>query len=673
MKNMGSGGLNMASETAVLVVDDEMDVCRTLCDILDMNGYLVAAATTGEEALKRLEQQSYGVVVLDLQLPDMWGMELIDRIKQSQREVETIILTGHASLRTAIDAVAHSAFAYLQKPADMDQLLAIVRRACEKQRLSLENERLIRDLRASKEALEAKVAERTRELEEANRAAHESREHLENLLRSLTPAVWEISPGGTRFLYCNPALERLYGRPASEFQSNPSLWLETVYPQDRHVVAAAAKQLREHGKSEAEYRILRPDGEVRWVHDRKNAVLDANGRVDRIGTVVVDVTDRRRAQEEIRKLQERLSGMYNCSKDGMGFTSLDGTLLDVNEAFAALAGYSRQELLSGKTYQELTPGEYHAFQAEIVARILRTGKPEEYEKEYIRKDGTRVPVQLTTFVVKGGDGRPIGLAGIIRDITERKQTETRMKQMLEDLRRSNQELDRFAGVVAHDLHEPLRTVKNYVTDLTKRYEGQIDAEADRIIGLAVGAIERMQELINSLLVYARAGSRTLERVPISCEDVLAHVLFGLQAAIGESRAEVTHDPLPTVNADGRQIKQLFQNLVSNAIKFRSKEAPKIHIGAERKGGEWVFQVKDNGIGIEADYRERIFGAFQRLHPQTEYPGSGMGLAICKKIVERHGGRIWAESEPGMGSSFYFSLPASTSAEPTETNPPSADT
>jgi PAS domain S-box-containing protein len=437
------------------------------------------------------------------------------------------------------------------------------------------------------------------------------------------------------------------------------------------VVAAAAKQLREHGQSDAEYRILRPDGAVRWVRDRKNAVLDAHGRVARIGTVVVDVTDRHQAQEEMRRLQERFGGMYNCSKDGMGFAALDGTMLDVNEAFAALTGYSRQELLSGRRYQEITPEEYHAPQAEIIARIVRTGKPEEYEKEYIRKDGTRVPVLLTTFVVKGDDGRPIGLAAIIKDITERKKVEKELKRMMDDLRRSNQELDRFAGVVAHDLQEPLRTVRNYVTILTRRYEGQLDADMDRVVRSAMDAAERMQQLISSLLVYARLDSRGMERGPTSCEDVLMHVLFDLQAAISETRAEVTHDPLPTVNADGGQFKQLFQNLVSNAIKFRSKEAPKIHIGAERRGGDWVFQVRDNGIGIKPEDRERVFGVFQRLHPQSDYPGSGMGLAICKRIVERHGGRIWAESEPGKGSSFCFSLPASTGADAVEASPPSA--
>jgi PAS domain S-box-containing protein len=234
----------------------------------------------------------------------------------------------------------------------------------------------------------------------------------------------------------------------------------------------------------------------------------------------------------------------------------------------------------------------------------------------------------------------------IEDVTERKEAE-RLKRTLAELDRSNKELEQFAYVASHDLQEPLRMVSSYVQLLARRYRGKLDADADEFIQYAVDGVTSMQNLINALLAYSRVSTRGQDFVPTDCQAVFDRAVAHLQAAIEESGAVVTHGPLPTVIADATQLEQLFQNLIGNAIKFRSDKQPEVNVRAERKDYEWLFSVQDNGIGINPDYHQRIFGIFERLHG-TEYPGTGIGLAICKKIALRHGGRIWVDSRPERG-------------------------
>jgi light-regulated signal transduction histidine kinase (bacteriophytochrome) len=270
---------------------------------------------------------------------------------------------------------------------------------------------------------------------------------------------------------------------------------------------------------------------------------------------------------------------------------------------------------------------------------------------------------------------------VARDITKRKRAEAELRQRTAELARSNAELEHFAYVASHDLHEPLRMVSSFMQLLARRYQGQLDATAHEYIAFAIDGANRMKTLINDLLVYSRVGTKGKPLKPTDCAMVLEQVLASLQLAIQENEATVTYGSLPTVLADETQLGQLFQNLLGNALKFRSAAPPRIHISArltsdfllpginsviERPPASrldlpskaWLFSVQDNGIGLEPQFAERIFIIFQRLTTKSEYPGTGIGLAICKKIVERHGGRIWVESEPGQGATFYFILPNS---------------
>ncbi len=243
----------------------------------------------------------------------------------------------------------------------------------------------------------------------------------------------------------------------------------------------------------------------------------------------------------------------------------------------------------------------------------------------------------------------------IEDITQRKQIDTTLMGAITDLERSNKDLEQFAYVASHDLQEPLRMVSNYTQLLAKHYEGRLDEKAKKFMDYAVDGAIRMQGLINDLLTYSRIGTQSKPLENTDTHALLGEAIRNLSAMIEEKRAIITNDDLPTVRADASQLMQVFINLISNAIKFQGENTPHIHVSAQDKGREWVFSIRDNGIGIEKQYADRIFVIFQRLHTRQEYPGTGIGLALCKRIVERHGGRIWFESEPDKGSTFFFTL------------------
>jgi light-regulated signal transduction histidine kinase (bacteriophytochrome) len=274
----------------------------------------------------------------------------------------------------------------------------------------------------------------------------------------------------------------------------------------------------------------------------------------------------------------------------------------------------------------------------------------------LRRDGSEFPVEISLSPMTTNAGETLIISNI-RDVTARKIADGRLRAVAADLARSNAELEHFAYVASHDLQEPLRMVASFTQLLARRYQGKLDEDADEFIGFAVDGARRMQELINDLLTYSRAGTQPLQLQPVDTSQLVDRVVSDLATAIAEARASVTRDTLPTVLGDATQLRQVFQNLIANGIKFhRPDDTPRVHISATQDHQAWTFGVSDNGIGIEHQYRERIFALFQRLHTRADYPGTGIGLAICKKIVERHGGQICVESEPGRGTTFRFTVP-----------------
>jgi len=285
----------------------------------------------------------------------------------------------------------------------------------------------------------------------------------------------------------------------------------------------------------------------------------------------------------------------------------------------------------------------------------------------VHKDasGAETFYEIRYYPITDREGTPIAACQIARDISERKRYENILLRQSDELRRSNAELEQFAYVASHDLQEPLRMVASYMQLLSERYNGQLDAKADKYIAYAVDGARRMQMLINDLLALSRVNSRGSEPSSVDCQKVVRQVLHDLEPTIRDCNAIVEVAALPTLLADEQQIAQLFQNLIGNALKFRGEHSPLIQLSAESEEGHWLFRVRDNGIGIEPEYAERIFVIFQRLHSREKYSGTGIGLAICKKIVERHQGRIWVESQPGAGATFLFTLPSAVNRAQTQ--------
>ena len=406
---------------------------------------------------------------------------------------------------------------------------------------------------------------------------------------------------------------------------------------------------------ELEQRIDEQTAQLRAAHDelqRTNAGLIQ---------LTIDLEDRVAQRTES---EEKFRNLAEAANDAILSANSCGKIVYFNPAAERIFSYSPTEII-GQPLTILMPERFRDPHRQGLDRFLRTGEARVIGKTVElagrRKDGTEFPLELSLSSWKTREDT--FFTAILSDITERKKSEEALKHQEArerrsvELKRSNDELQQFAYIAAHDLQEPLRMVASYTQLLAKRYKGRLDSDADEFIAYAVDGAHRMQLLIGDLLAYCRVGTTGKELRETSSEAALEQALLNLEGAIQESGVVVTHDPLPTVIADGAQLVQLFQNVVGNAIKYRSAELPRVHVSANKNGGnEWIFSMRDNGLGIDPKYFEKIFVMFQRLHGREEFSGTGIGLTVCKKIAERHGGRMWVESEPGKGSTFYFALP-----------------
>ncbi|HEX3014725.1 MAG TPA: PAS domain S-box protein, partial [Methanobacterium sp.] len=485
---------------------------------------------------------------------------------------------------------------------------------------------------------------------------------------------WELDLINNKVYWSNEAY-RIFGMHPKEFGATYESFLEIVHPDDRKAVDDAYSGSIREGKDtyEIEHKIVKKStGEVRVVHEKGQHFKDKAGRIIRSTGMVHDITERKKTEEKI----QMLANIVESSDDAIISKSLKGRILSWNKGAEFIYGYSAEEVM-GKDISILAPPQLNDEVKLLIEKIKNGEHVLHYETIRIRKDNEKIYVSLTLSPIFDASRNLIGISTIARDITHRKNIEKELKKsydklelkvrertaeldlLIGELKRSNDELRRFAYVSSHDLQEPLRTIASFTQLLERRYKGKLDADADEFMGYIVDAAKRMQQLINDLLEYSRVTTKGKEFFPVDVNEVLDDVLQNLKTSIDENNAEITVDKLPTVTADKSQLCQLFQNLIGNAIKFKKPdEPPKIHISARKdeERNEYLFSVVDNGIGMELQYAERIFTIFQRLHTREEYSGTGIGLSISKKIVERHGGHIWIESELGKGSTFYFTIP-----------------
>ncbi len=503
-------------------------------------------------------------------------------------------------------------------------------------------------------------------IKQALREISEGKNILSSILESAGEGIYGIDGNGNHTMVNRAAMQML-GYEVRELigKHSHSIWHYkradgTPYPQEQCRIYAT---LRDGvARQVADEVFWRKDGTPIPVDYTVAPILKKSGIS---GAVIVfrDITEQKRAEEALRFSEARYRALHSDNPTMIFTVDAGGTVLSVNPFGANQLGYATAELEGQPVLKVMYEEDRPAFDEQLRTCLKNPGQTYRSKFRKVRKDGAMLWVEEMAQAVYDRNGA-LNILAVCLDITERKRAEEDLIKAMEELSRSNRDLEQFAYAVSHDLQAPLRTISGFAQILAEQHRSKFDAETDKCINFIAAGAMRMQRMIEDILTYSRVGRRGAEFSAVDFEPLLSQAIENLHASIEERGAVITRDPLPAAKADQSQMILLFQNLLGNAIKF-SAGPPHIHVSAARKGSEWVFSVRDNGIGIDPGQFGRLFILFQRLHTEKEYPGTGVGLAVCKKIVERHGGKIWVESEPGKGSTFYFSLPASDGPEVTE--------
>ena len=634
----------MPEKQKILIVDDRRENLVALRQVLSGIDVELIEATDGNQALAATIDHDFALAILDVMMPVMDGFELAVCLRgdEKTREIPIIFLTAAQTDELQVfRGYETGAVDYIVKPYSAEILQGKVK-------VFLELDRTRRELQQHRDQLNGLVAERTKEIQCLQAITTLVAEPCESLEETLKTAV-NLIPAGWQYpeAVCARIVTQGLTYDTANFRETPWRLSSPLYSPESaqgstdlsvQVCYLEEKPARDEGPFLKEERHL----------------LD--NIVEQLGVLI----ERKRMVDALRQSEELNRRTFEQAAVGMAHVGLDGRWLSVNEKLCKILGYSRDELMQ-LTFQDIThPDDLEADLAYV--RQVLDGEIKTYsmEKRYFRKDESIVWINLTVSLMRTPGGEPLHFIAVIEGISERKRAEQALHGAIADLERSNKELEQFAYVASHDLKEPLRMVASYTQLLARRYSEKLDQDARAYIGFAVEGATRMHYLINDLLAYSRVSVPGERMKPASSRAALDHALANLDTAIRESGAVVSADKLPTVNADHAQLAHVFQNLLANALKFRRNgKPPRIRVSAARQDGAWRFSVNDNGIGIDPQYFDRIFTIFQRLHGRDEYEGTGIGLAVCKRIVEQHGGQIWVESEPGKGSTFFFTLKGRT--------------
>ncbi len=652
----------------ILIVDDDVNIRKSLSDILRTKGYRIIPASTRETVIDNLSLEP-AVALIDLRLGGGSGLDLMQKIKEQSPDTECIVLTGYASQTSAIQAINLGAYSYIEKPYNMEQLLLTIRQALEKRavrRALVEQERYYRSL-------------------------------LENIHEDILVVDQEyriVDVNRNRLLTTGHSRAEIVGRPCFEtFHSYEIPCFEREEP-------CPLLEVFETGESRSfRHRHRAMDGKEIWLDILLSPLQDETGEVTHVLEARRDVTEMMQMQENLRQSEQRYRLLAETAQDMIIIHDLAGKTTYVNGALTKALGYDRQALMGTSITRFLPESEIPAMQARSARRHQGNRERMRYETEIVNAQGEHIPVEIISSPMMSKDEIQAILL-VARDITERKQTEAElqshqsrledaitertrelekrvadverlnraMTNLLEDLQASNrrlartseqlqsanEELNDFAYVVSHDLKAPLRGITQISNWLNQDYADVLDDEGRNMLRLMVGRAKRMHDLIEGILQYSRVGRIREREKEIDLNALIEDILKSL--APPETVTVEIQSELPVVQGEETPLRQVFQNLISNAIKFLDKPEGWVTIRSKDQGTKWRFSVTDNGPGIAEKYHDKVFQMFQTLVPRDEYESTGVGLALVKKIVKMWGGQVWLESTLGEGSTFYFTFP-----------------
>lgn len=499
-----------------------------------------------------------------------------------------------------------------------------------------------------------------REMEEI---LHESENTAQKRLLEIE-AIYNSAPIGLcvldrnlRFVRINDRMAEINGFSSKEHMGKT---IHEIIPDLAEQAEAVAKEIFETKKTVIgrEFNGITPaqPGVLRTWIEEWYPLKDSSSQIIGINVAALEITEIKRANEALKKSEEKLRLAIEGAGAGMWFWDLKNDMIEWTEEYKHIFGVDPDPDTSFNTILKIVHPNDREKVEQAIQSTLQYGEDFKEEMRIIWQDGTVHWAYSLGKLLYDLQGKPKEIIGIAINTTPSRIAEQELQETLKQLKRSNAELEQFAYVASHDLQEPLRMITSFLQLLQRRYEHQLDSDANEFIQFAVDGAARMQELVNDLLAYSRIERKTGKFEDVDTEDILKQITFDSRLLIEENNADISYNNLPVVHADYPQMVQVFQNLIANSIKYNDQERPTIHISAEKKDNDWLFKVKDNGIGIDPKHGERVFKIFQRLHARDEYEGTGIGLAIVKRIVERHGGVIWYDSQPGQGSTFYFNIP-----------------
>ena len=607
----------------ILWADDNADMRAYVSDLL-RERFEVEAVADGEAALAAVRAHPPDLVLSDVMMPKLDGFGLLRALRADAnlREIPIILVSARAGEESRIEGMEAGADDYLIKPFSARELVA----------------RVDTHVRISRMRQEAKDA--IRESDDRFRA-----------FANTAPAILWIMETDASCSFVSQGWCDYTGQ--SEHAALGFGWLDVVHPEDRE--EARRVFVEAIGKREPfsmDYRLLQAQGEYRWVMGSGRPRFDKNGELAGFAGSVIDVHERKEAALS----SALLSAIVESSDDAIVSKDLRGVIRSWNSGAERIFGYSASEVI-GKPITIIIPTDRLEEETGILQRLQRGERIEHFETQRRTKDGRLLSVSLTVSPIRDASGKIIGASKVARDITERETQELALRDANAALTRANSDLQQFAYSASHDLQEPIRSISVYGEMLSKRYSDLLDAKGLQYLGFMTSGARHMEMLVKDLLAYTQTSEALSEPGAVDAGVALELTLANVAEAIRQAEAVITHDALPKVRMHEVELQQLFQNIIGNALKYRKEdEAPRIHISAQLAEGRWLFSIRDNGIGIAPAYKDTIFGIFKRLHTDAKYSGTGIGLAICQKIVERNGGRIWVESELGQGATFFFTLP-----------------